>query len=96
MKLEERLYNGDRAREVLENEVFQQVLADMEHEVIEQWKQSTNPADRERLHQYHTLLQKVRTRLLTTLETGKLARLELQDKQKVLDRVRSAMPSWLG
>lgn len=96
--LETRLYEGDRAKEVLENEVFQRVFADIESEVIESWK--TSPArdqeGREKIWQYLMLLQKVKAHLTTTLETGKLAQLELQHQQSLADRVKAGWNSLTG
>jgi hypothetical protein len=91
MKLEERLYNGDRAREVLENEVFIQAFDAIEREVIETWTSSParDQEGREKCWQYLTLLRKVKTHLTQTLETGKLASLELQHKRSMADRMKS-------
>lgn len=93
--LEQRLYNGDRAREVLENEAFVQALADIEAEIIDQWKQAParDAEGRERLWTYLMLLQKVKTQLTQTLETGKLARLELEHQRTLKGRVRDGWHS---
>lgn len=89
MTPEERIYNGNRAQEVLENEAFQQAFADIENEVITQWTESParDEAGRERLWTYLMLLRKVKTHLQTTLETGKLAELEMEHKRSLKDRV---------
>lgn len=91
--LEQRLYHGNRAKEILENEVFQAVFTDIENEVIETWKQTParDVEGRERLWTYLSLLKKVQTRLQTTLETGKLAQLELEHKQTVADRLKAGL-----
>lgn len=89
--LEQRLYLGDRAKEILENEAFIAAFESTEKEVIEQWTNS--PArdweGREKLWSYLHLLRKVRTHLQTTLETGTLAKLELQHKQTIADRLKA-------
>mgnify|MGYP000299375299 CR=1 FL=1 len=91
MNLEQRLYNGDQAKLVLENEVFQQVFADLSTEITEQWKKS--PArDEEGRHELwlmQSLLSKLQLMLKTTLETATLAKLELQHKQSLADRAKS-------
>ena len=96
MNIEQRIYDANRAKEVLENEAFIKAFEDIENEVIEQWK--TSPAraeaDREKLWLYLTLLKKVQTHLKTTLETGKLAELELTHKQSLLDRAKHGLASW--
>lgn len=96
--LEQRLYDGNRAREVLENEVFQQVFDDIEQEVIESWKNSPvrDQEGREKIWQYLTLLKKVKSHLTTTLETGKLAQLDLQYKQSLFDKMKAGISSMSG
>lgn len=91
--LEQRLYEGNRAKEVLENEVFQAVFEDIQREVIETWTNSParDQEGREKLWQYLTMLQKVKTQLTQSLETGKLAQLELQHKQSLWDRTKAGM-----
>lgn len=93
MEIEQRLYNGDRAREVLENEAFAAAMADIKQEVIEQWQNSParDQEGREKLWQLLKLADKLEATLRTSLETGKLAKLDLQHKQSLLDRAKSAV-----
>jgi hypothetical protein len=88
--LEQRSYQGARAREVLENEVFNQAFEDIEKELIESWKKSParDQEGREKLWIYLAMLQKVKSNLQTTMETGKLAELELMHKQSLADRAK--------
>lgn len=90
MTPEQRTYNGDRAREVLDNEVYQQVFADLATEITEQWKKSParDEAGRHELWLMQSLLSKLQAMLQTTLDTGKLARLELQHKQTLAEKAR--------
>jgi hypothetical protein len=92
--LEHRLFQGDQAKIVLENEAFQAAFSAVEKEVTEQWQNS--PArdrdGRESLWQYLMMLRKVKAHLQTTLETGTLAKLELQHQQTLADRARG----WLS
>lgn len=92
--LDQRLFEGDRAREVLENEAFAAAFDATEQEVIEQWTNSParDAAGRESLWQYLMILRKVKANLTTTMETGKLARIELQHKQSMADKARG----WLS
>ena len=94
MTLEQRLYDGDRAREVLENEAFGAAFEAIEKEVIEQWTNSParDQEGRERLWTYLGLLKKLKAQLTQTLDTGKLAQLELQHRQTVAERARG----WLS
>ena len=95
MEPSERIYNGDRAREVLENEAFIAAFADMQTEIIEQWKQSParDGEGREKLWQLLSLSNKLQSLLQTSLETGKLAKLDLQHDQKLKDRAK-ALVGW--
>lgn len=91
MTLDEQIHNGSRAREVLDNEQFTGAFDAIQQELIDAWKQSPQRDEegRERIHQYLTLLTKVRTHLVSTMETGKLAQLEVRHKQTMLDRARA-------
>jgi len=93
--LEQRLYNGDRAKEVLENEAFTQAFIDIETDIIDQWKQAParDAEGRERLWTYLMLLQKVQKQLTQTLETGKLAQLELKHQQTLRERMKAGWAS---
>jgi hypothetical protein len=93
--LDERLYLGDRAREVLDNESFIAAFDETEKEVIEQWTNSParDQEGREKLWQYLAMLRRVRANLQTTLETGKLARLELNHQQTLANRARGWLSS---
>lgn len=91
--LEQRLYSGDRAREVLGNEAFGAAFDAIEKEVIEEWTNSParDAEGREKCWTYLMLLRKVKANLVTTLETGKLAKLDLQHKQSIKDRAKSLL-----
>lgn len=95
--LETRLHDGTRAKEVLENEVFQAVFQRIEQEVIDQWTNSParDEVGREKCWQYLMLLRKVKTHLTSTLETGQLAELELNHKQSLRDQLKTGLGSWL-
>jgi hypothetical protein len=90
MELSQRIYQGDRAREVLENEAFVQAFADIEQELTDTWK--TSPArdesGREKIWLMLSLLGKLKSTFQTSLETGTLAKLELQHKQTLAERAR--------
>jgi hypothetical protein len=91
--LEQRLYLGDRAKEILENEAFVAAFDAIEAEVIETWR--TSPArdaeGREKCWQYLTLLAKVRTHLQSSLESGKLAALDLKHQRTIMDRLKDGI-----
>lgn len=89
----ERIYDGNRAKEVLENEQFQAAFDAVEQDIIDKWTNSParDAAGRESLWQYLMLLRKVKAQLTGTMETGKLAELDLKHKQSMLDRVRTGL-----
>lgn len=93
--IEKRIHDGARAREVLENEVFLDAFSAIENEVIEKWK--TSPArdaeGREKLWAYLQLLQKVKAHLTSTMETGRLAQLEIAHKSGWLQRMKDGVSS---
>lgn len=88
--LEARIYDGNRAQEVLENEVFIQVWADAELELTKAWRESPvrDVDGREKIFLTLQMLQKLKGAIQTTLETGKLAQKELEHHQTLADRAR--------
>jgi hypothetical protein len=95
MTIEQNLYNGSRAKEVLENEAFVAAFEAIEQEVLETWKNSParDSTGREKCWEYLMLLRRVKAHLVSTLETGKLAELELQHRQSMYDRARDGIRS---
>lgn len=93
MELEKRIYNGDQARLVLENDAFATAMADLRQEITDQWKNAParDQEGREKLWQLLKLTDKLESHLRTSLETGTMAKLELQHKQSLLDRAKSAI-----
>lgn len=90
MTLEQRIYQADRAKEVLENEAFQQVFEDAKQEITDQWMKS--PArdvdGREKLWMMLSLLGKLEAMLHTSLDDGKLATAELERQRSIGERIR--------
>lgn len=88
--IEQRIYDGNRAKEVIENEAFQQVFSDIEQELFKAWMDSParDAEGREKIHQYLAMLKKVKTHLQSTLETGKLAQLDLEHKRTLAERAK--------
>ena len=87
--IEQRIYDANRAKEVLENEAFVAAFDDTEKEIIEQWTSSParDAEGREKLHTYLMLLRKVKAHLLYSLDTGKLADIDLQHKKSLAERI---------
>ena len=93
MTIEERIYAGNRAKEVLENEVFAQAMADMKQEIIEQWQQSParDSEAREKLWTMLKLAEKLESHLRTTFDSGKMAKLDLEHRQTMREKLRSVI-----
>jgi methanogenic corrinoid protein MtbC1 len=89
--IEKRIYDGNRAKEVLDNEVFQQVFADIEQELFQAWTESParDQEGREKIHQYQQMLKKVKAHLTSTFETGKLAHLDLEHQKTMLQHAKA-------
>lgn len=79
-----KIYNGNLAREVLDNEVFQWAMTQIRDEVIQQWASSpVRDADgREKLWLILKASEKFEAILKTTLDTGKLAMLDREHQRK--------------
>lgn len=95
--IDKRIYDGNRAKEILENEVFLQVFTDIEQELIEAWKNAPqrDVEGREKIHQLTTLLAKVKAHLQSTFESGKLAETDTLYRQSILEKARDALlPNW--
>ena len=93
MGLEQRIFNGNRAREVLENEAYQQAFDDIKREIALQWETSParDAAGREELHKLLCLTNKLQSTLQSMLTTGKMAADELKRRQTLAERVKSAI-----
>jgi hypothetical protein len=90
MTLEKQIYDGDRAREILENEVFAQVFHDYRTEITDQWMKSParDVEGREKLWTFLAHLNKLETMLKTTFETGKLRRLDLEHERSIAAKAK--------
>lgn len=92
--LEERIYDGNRARECLENEQFNWAFESIEQELTNAWRTSParDEAGREKIYLTLQLLTKLKATLTSSLETGKLADLDLQHKKSIMDRAKGIWP----
>jgi hypothetical protein len=80
-KLQAALVRGARAKELLGNELLQEVFARLDAEYISAWRQTParDTDARERLWQAVNIVGKVKDHLTTILNNGKLAQRELDD-----------------
>lgn len=90
--LEERIYDANRAKEVLENPAFEGAFGLIEQELVDAWKTSPQRDEegRQRIFVALTMLRRVKASLQTTLETGKLAMKELEHKQSLAQRLTAS------
>lgn len=96
MTLETNLYMGDRAKEVLENEAYLAAYDELDKELTERWKTApiADREGRERTFQLLTALRMVQASMQRTLETGKLAKMELEYKRSVAQRAKDAISAF--
>jgi len=89
--LEQRMTQGEQARQVLENPAFAKAFADIEEEHVEAWKNSParDPAGRETLWMTVKLLHKLRSTLESAMTDGKLANVEREYQVNQLARERA-------
>lgn len=90
---EERIYDGNRARECLENEQFNWAFESIEQELTNAWR--TSPARdveaREKIFLSLQLLTKLKAALQGSLETGKLAEADKIYQQSLIDRAKGIL-----
>lgn len=91
--LEERIYDGNRARECLENEQFVWAFASIEQELTEAWRKSParDAEAREKIYLTLQLLTKLKAALTSSLESGKLAEADRIYQQSLMDRVKGSL-----
>lgn len=91
MTLTERIYAADRAKEVLENEAFQQAFVDIKQELAEEWMKSPNRDEegRRSLYQLVKALDLLEKCLKRSLDSGKLAAEELKHQRSIADKAKS-------
>lgn len=86
---------GQKAQDVLDNEAFQLAFETIEQELSDAWKQSPvrDQEGRESIFRALTMLGKVKQALTETINTGKLARLELNHLNPT---IREQSRSWIA
>jgi len=81
---------GKRAQEVLDNEVYAESYALLESEVIQKWRESRNPEDREQLHQFLLMLAKVQNALESVMRSGLISADLVGRQQSKADQIGEA------
>lgn len=85
MTPEQEIYRANRAKEVLENEAYTEAFTLIKQEIRDQW--DTSPArdikGREALWMMSRLLDRVRTTLEHTMQSGKVRAKDLEHRTKM-------------
>lgn len=94
MDLEREISRGNQAQELLEHPLMVEALQTMRSRITEQWESSParDKEGRESLWTMLKLLGNLEGHLKEVLETGKLARLQLEQKQSALKQAKE----WIG
>ena len=92
MTPEEEIRNAEKARQILEDPVFEDAIKQVNEALLTGMRNAAIVDDRLRLRllDRYELLQSLLGCLRTTMETGKLAKvqLELNEKKNIFQRVR--------
>lgn len=97
MNEQQEIDRGRRAQELLENPLIAEFFDQAEREIWQQFKTSPlrDAEGREKLRLMQEWLTKFRMLLETHVTTGKLAMQANEERNTLMDRVRSAItPSW--
>lgn len=84
MTREQEAARGDRARRILEDELYQESFATVRAHLMRKWEDSKpeQAAEREALFMQMKLLDKLKATLTYCLETGKVAIFKLEVEKK--------------
>jgi hypothetical protein len=90
MTLETEIAEGYTAQEILASTVYLDAFEAIKQEIMQTWQSSPSrdSEGREKLFLMLGMLNKVQSTLQTTMETGKLAQVNLKHQQTLLDRAR--------
>lgn len=97
MELEQEVSRGNLAKAVLDNPIYQEAFSQLREQILQEWVDSPirDQEGREKLWTSLKLLEKTKANLEQVMETGKLARLQIQD-QTALAKARQFAKNWIG
>lgn len=92
LRAREEMSKGAQVRAMLEHPLFAAAFAELEQELITQWRNNPelSEAGREKAWMMLQMLDRVKANLISYVETGHLAELELRSKkehQSMLERI---------
>lgn len=84
MDQEQERIRGEKARQILNDELVVEAFSLIEKQIIEQWEQAParDKEGKEHLWIYYKVLKKFKAHLEDVLNTGKMAAIQLQEKKK--------------
>lgn len=89
--LHERMYDGEQAKQVLENPAFAKAFQDIKTEYTQVWMNSParDVEGREKLYLMLKQVEKLQLTLTAAMEDGKMAQLQMEYERDQLARQRS-------
>lgn len=89
----QRIYDGDQARQVLENEAFAAAFNDIRQEYTQAWMESParDAEGRERIWQMIKATDKLQATLTGAMQDGRIAQEQLRHEQTLAERAKSAI-----
>lgn len=85
MPLNEELRRGEQARQLIENELYQDAITNVKQAIIDKWQQAPL-RDREGHHELKLMLKlmgDLTGYIQTTMETGKMAQIQLESERRM-------------
>lgn len=76
---------GRLAREVLENEIYQEAYGLIEQGIIKRWRDARDETERERLHMLLLNLDKVKQVMEGVLTSGEVALKKLERENRIVE-----------
>lgn len=89
--LTERIYDGEQAKQVLENPAFERAFTDIKQEYTNAWMNSParDAEGREKLYLMVKLANQLQMTLQSSLEDGRMAKIQVEYERDQLARQRS-------
>lgn len=89
--LTERIYDGEQAKQVLENPAFDRAFADIKQEYMNAWMNSParDAEGREKLYLMIKLANQLQMTLQSSLLDGRMAKIQMEQEREHLAKQRS-------
>src|SRR5574343_1759152 len=97
MDLEQEISRGNLAKVVLDNPIYQEAFSQLREQILREWQESParDQEGREKLWTSLKLLERTKVNLEQVMETGKLARIQLQE-QSAIEKAKQFAKDWIG